>query len=93
MTFIFECDSYPGPGHRRQFGEQSALTITSPSNEIIEASTSGTSCNQKDRQEKKKAEYDTWSQARTMTPPNAETSTKDGFESELYLIEVFALYV
>ena len=42
---------------------------------------------------KKKAKYDTWSQARTMTPPNAETSTKDGFESELYLIEVFTLYV
>ena len=42
---------------------------------------------------KKKAEYDTWSQARTMTPMNAETSTTDGFESELYLIEVFALYV
>ena len=38
-------------------------------------------------------EYDTWSQAQTMNPPNAETSTKDGFESELYLIEVFALYV
>ena len=42
---------------------------------------------------KKEAEYDAWSQARTMTPPNAETSTTDGFESELYLIEVFALYV
>ena len=42
---------------------------------------------------KKKAEYDTWSQGRTMTPMNAEISTTDGFESELYLIEAFALYV
>ena len=51
-VFIRMSDSYPGPGHRRQFGEQSALTSTSPSNGIIEASTSGASCNQKDRQEK-----------------------------------------
>ena len=53
-VFIRISDSYPGPGHWRQFGEQSALTSTSPSNGIIEASTSGASCNQKDRQEKRK---------------------------------------
>ena len=32
-------------------------------------------------------------QGRTMTSPYAETSTKEGFESELYLIEVFVFYV
>ena len=45
---------------------------------------------------KKKAKYDTWSQPRIMTPPDAETSaisTKDDFESQLYLGEVFVFYV
>ena len=86
-------NSYHGPGHWRKFGEISASTSTSPSIGIIEASTSGASCNQKDRQDDKRVKYDTWSQSRTMTPPEAETSTRDGFESELYLSEVFVFYV
>ena len=49
-------DTYPGPGHWRQFAEQSASTSTSPSTGIIETSTSGASFNQKDRQGKKESE-------------------------------------
>ena len=97
-AFIRMSDSYHGNGlgHWQQFGEQSASTSTTPSIRIIEASKSGASCNQKDRQKKKKAKYDTWSQPRIMTPPDAETSaisTKDDFESQLYLGEVFFFYV
>ena len=97
-AFIRLSDSYHGNelGYWRQFGEQSASTSTTPSIRIIEASKSGASCNQKYRQEKKKAKYDTWSQPRIMTPPDAETSaisTKDDFESQLYLGEVFVFYV
>ena len=51
-------DTYPGPGHWRQFAEQSASTSTFPSTGIIETSTSGASFNQKDRQGKKKVKYD-----------------------------------
>ena len=51
-------DTYPGPGHWRQFVEQSASTSTSPSTGIIETSTSGASFNQKDQQGKKKVNYD-----------------------------------
>ena len=97
-AFIRLSDSYHGNelGYWRQFGEQSASTSTTPSIRIIEASKSGASCNQKDRQEKKKAKYDTWSQPRIMSQPDAETSatsTKDDFESQLYLGEVFVFYV
>ena len=55
-AFIGLSDSYHGNelGYWRQFGEQSASTSTTPSIRIIEASKSGASCNQKDRQEKKR---------------------------------------
>ena len=86
-------DTYPGPSHRREFVEQSASTSTSPSTGIIEASTSVASFNQKDRQGKKKAKYDIWSQSQTVTPLDEETSTREGLESELYLSEVFVFYV
>ena len=57
-AFIRLSDSYHGNelGYWRQFGEQSASTSTTPSIRIIEASKSGASCNQKDRQEKKESE-------------------------------------
>ena len=53
-VFIRMSDPCPGPGYWRQFGEQSASTSTSPSNGIIKASTSAASCNQKDREERRK---------------------------------------
>lgn len=96
-AFIRLSDSYHGNelGYWRQFGEQLASTSTTPSIRIIEASKSA-SCNQKDRQEKKESEVRYMVQPRIMTPPDAETSaisTKDDFESQLYLGEVFVFYV
>ena len=64
-----------------QIWEQLTLTSISPSIGIMEASTSGGSCNQKDWQEKQKAKYDTWSQCRTMTPLDVDSLTKDSFKS------------
>ena len=54
----------------------------------------GASCNQKDWHKKEKVQNDTWSlQSQTTTLLNAESSPKDGFESELYLGKLFAFYV
>ena len=61
-VFIRMSDSYPGPGHRRQFGEHG----------IIEASTSGASCNPKKIDRKKE------SGIRYMVPSSNHDSNERG---------------
>ena len=56
--------------------------------QVVQAAT------KKDWHKKEKLQNDTWSlQSQTTTLLNAESSPKDGFESELYLGKLFAFYV
>ena len=79
-------DSYPGPGHQRQFGEQSAATKYFSWHGNYQSHHQRSKLQPKGSARKKKAKYDTWFQSRIMIPPNAgKTQTKDGFKSELYI--------